>query len=143
MARFDTLFPVALLVCLHDRNGHWYRAVDRLPAPWPGARFRTIGGPRPQHDAVLIADALEERRLDALHRARERCRRPVADVTTPPYYVTYSRDEQGVWLARSASVAGCHTHGHTLAEAKARIREALEVALDRNVAASEIIHVQE
>lgn len=42
------------------------------------------------------------------------------------YRVIYERDPQsGWWLARVPRVAGCHTQGRTVAEARRRIREAL------------------
>ena len=44
--------------------------------------------------------------------------------------VYFERDESGAWLARVPSVKGCHTYGRTLAQARARIREALSVWVD-------------
>jgi predicted RNase H-like HicB family nuclease len=41
------------------------------------------------------------------------------------YTVTYERDEKGLWVAQVKGVAGCHTQGRTLAQARERIREAL------------------
>jgi predicted RNase H-like HicB family nuclease len=41
------------------------------------------------------------------------------------YTVIYERDEKGLWVAHIKDLAGCHTQGRTLAQARARIREAL------------------
>jgi predicted RNase H-like HicB family nuclease len=46
------------------------------------------------------------------------------------YHVKYTRDESGWWQASVHGVAGCHTQGKTLAEAKLRIREALMLFVD-------------
>jgi predicted RNase H-like HicB family nuclease len=47
------------------------------------------------------------------------------------FKVIYERDEDGLWVASIPSVPGCHTQGRTIAQARRRVREALEVALDR------------
>jgi predicted RNase H-like HicB family nuclease len=44
---------------------------------------------------------------------------------TKTYTVTYERDDKGFWVARVKGVAGCHTQGRTIAQARDRIREAL------------------
>jgi len=41
------------------------------------------------------------------------------------YRVVYERDESGWWHVRVPAVAGCHTQGRTVEEARRRIREAL------------------
>jgi predicted RNase H-like HicB family nuclease len=41
------------------------------------------------------------------------------------YTVTYDRDEKGLWVAHVKGIAGCHTQGRTIAQARERIREAL------------------
>jgi predicted RNase H-like HicB family nuclease len=41
------------------------------------------------------------------------------------YTVTYERDEKGLWVANVRGIAGCHTQGRTIAQARDRIREAL------------------
>jgi predicted RNase H-like HicB family nuclease len=41
------------------------------------------------------------------------------------YRVTYERDPAGWWVASVRDIAGCHTQGRTLAQARRRIREAL------------------
>jgi predicted RNase H-like HicB family nuclease len=41
------------------------------------------------------------------------------------YTVTYERDEKGLWVAHVKGVAGCHTQGRTIAQARERIRETL------------------
>lgn len=46
------------------------------------------------------------------------------------YTVRYERDEAGFWVARIATVPGCHTQGRTLEQARRRIREALSVCVD-------------
>ena len=50
---------------------------------------------------------------------------------TRRYTVTYDRDGSGMWLAQVKGVAGCHTQGRTIAQARARIREALALFDDR------------
>ncbi|MGO9838564.1 MAG: type II toxin-antitoxin system HicB family antitoxin [Polyangiaceae bacterium] len=44
---------------------------------------------------------------------------------TKTYTVTYERDERGLWVAHVKGIAGCHTQGRTIAQARDRIREAL------------------
>lgn len=52
------------------------------------------------------------------------------------YRVTFQRDtDSGWWLARVPSVAGCHTQGRTVGEARRRIREALGLFVDDAAAA--------
>lgn len=51
------------------------------------------------------------------------------------FKVVYERDEEGWWVASIPDVPGCHTQGKSLAQARKRIREALEIALDRPDAA--------
>ena len=46
---------------------------------------------------------------------------------TKTYRVVFERDEAGLWTARVPGVAGCHTQGRTLAQARERIREALSL----------------
>jgi predicted RNase H-like HicB family nuclease len=46
---------------------------------------------------------------------------------TKTYTVTYERDEKGLWFAQVKGVAGCHTQGRTIAQARERIREALSL----------------
>ena len=41
------------------------------------------------------------------------------------YTVSYERDEKGLWVEHVKGVAGCHTQGRTIAQARDRIREAL------------------
>jgi len=41
------------------------------------------------------------------------------------YTITYERDEKGLWVAHVKGIAGCHTQGRTIAQARDRIREAL------------------
>ena len=41
------------------------------------------------------------------------------------YTVAYERDEKGLWVAHVKGIAGCHTQGRTIAQARDRIREAL------------------
>jgi predicted RNase H-like HicB family nuclease len=44
---------------------------------------------------------------------------------TKTYAVIYERDEKGLWVAHVKGIAGCHTQGRTIAQARDRIREAL------------------
>ena len=41
------------------------------------------------------------------------------------YHITYERDESGWWVATVKELNGCHTQGRTIAQARARIREAM------------------
>jgi predicted RNase H-like HicB family nuclease len=41
------------------------------------------------------------------------------------YRVVYERDESGHWIATVRGVAGCHSYGRSISEARARVREAL------------------
>lgn len=45
------------------------------------------------------------------------------------YTVRYERDEAKLWVATVLGVAGVHTQGRSLAEARRRIREALALAV--------------
>ncbi len=45
------------------------------------------------------------------------------------YTVDYERDEAGWWIARVPGVAGVHSNGRTIAEARRRVREALGLAI--------------
>jgi len=47
------------------------------------------------------------------------------------YKAIFERDESGSWLARIPSVRGCHSYGRTLEQARARLREALGLWIDR------------
>ena len=47
------------------------------------------------------------------------------------YTAILERDESGSWLARIPSVRGCHSYGRTLEQARARLREALGLWIDR------------
>jgi predicted RNase H-like HicB family nuclease len=46
------------------------------------------------------------------------------------YKVRYERDEDGWWIARVVGVAGVHSNGRTIDEARRRVREALSLAVD-------------
>jgi predicted RNase H-like HicB family nuclease len=46
------------------------------------------------------------------------------------YVVTYELDGDGWWVAEVQGVAGCHTQGKTIEEARERIREALQAWFD-------------
>jgi predicted RNase H-like HicB family nuclease len=46
------------------------------------------------------------------------------------YVVDYERDEGEWWVASVRSVAGCHTQGRTIREARRRIRQALGLFVD-------------
>ena len=43
------------------------------------------------------------------------------------YRVVYERDESGWWHVRVPAVAGCHTQGRTVEQARRSIREALSL----------------
>lgn len=55
--------------------------------------------------------------------------------TEKVYTVKYERDESGWWVAQVAEVPAAITQGRSLAEARRRVREALAVALDDDLAA--------
>jgi predicted RNase H-like HicB family nuclease len=42
----------------------------------------------------------------------------------------FERDATGWWVASVPSVAGCHTQGRTLAQARERLKEALAVSVE-------------
>ncbi len=46
------------------------------------------------------------------------------------YRVVLERDESGAWIATVPAVAGCHSYGRSLVEAKRRVREALALWVD-------------
>ena len=46
------------------------------------------------------------------------------------YKVVFQRDEDGWWIARVRGVAGVHSNGRTIEEARRRVREALALAVD-------------
>jgi predicted RNase H-like HicB family nuclease len=56
---------------------------------------------------------------------------------TKTYRVVFERDEAGLWTARIRGIAGCHTQGRTLAQARERIREALSL-FDEHAQAAEL-----
>jgi predicted RNase H-like HicB family nuclease len=58
------------------------------------------------------------------------------------YHVVYERDESGWWHARVPAVAGCHTQGRTVDEARRRIREALGLFVDDAETASLKDHIK-
>jgi predicted RNase H-like HicB family nuclease len=48
------------------------------------------------------------------------------------YEAKIERDEDGWWVASVPSVDGCHTQGKTIAQARERIQEALELCLEES-----------
>ena len=52
------------------------------------------------------------------------------------YRVIYERDESGAWIVDIPDVAGCHTHGRTIEQARERIREALSACVPPKTAAA-------
>jgi predicted RNase H-like HicB family nuclease len=48
---------------------------------------------------------------------------------TMEYLVIFEQDEDGVWVASVPDLKGCNTQGDTLDEAKANIKEAMELYL--------------
>src|SRR5262245_37616399 len=58
------------------------------------------------------------------------------------YKVTYERDEDGWWVATVTNLAGCHSQGRSIAQARERIREAMELCdVPATVKLDEEIHV--
>jgi predicted RNase H-like HicB family nuclease len=47
--------------------------------------------------------------------------------TMRTYRVIYERDEDGWWVAEVPEVAGCHTQGRTIEQARERILDALSL----------------
>ena len=45
--------------------------------------------------------------------------------------VTYERDEDGWWVATANEIAGCHTQGRSIGQARQRFIEALGLFVDR------------
>jgi predicted RNase H-like HicB family nuclease len=54
------------------------------------------------------------------------------------YVVDLERDEDGVWVAAVRGVRGCHTQGRSIRQAMSRVREALAVCVDEDVASDEL-----
>jgi len=46
------------------------------------------------------------------------------------YRVVMRKDESGTWIVHVPSVAGCHTYGRSIRQAKTREREALSLFVD-------------
>jgi predicted RNase H-like HicB family nuclease len=46
------------------------------------------------------------------------------------YNVIYERDPEGLWVATVSGIAGCHTQGRTIEQARGRAREAIQACLD-------------
>jgi predicted RNase H-like HicB family nuclease len=58
-------------------------------------------------------------------------RATVAPVAGPEVYVAvYELDDNGKWFVSAPEVPGAHSHGRTLARARANIREAIGLVLD-------------
>lgn len=57
----------------------------------------------------------------------------LTEVNAPKSYVAvFAHDaDEHVWLVHIKGIAGCHTYGRTIRQAESRIREALEVWLNR------------
>ena len=54
--------------------------------------------------------------------------------------VKYEQDKAGLWVADIPAVAGCHTQGRTIEQARERIREALAALVgDREAARAELV----
>jgi predicted RNase H-like HicB family nuclease len=54
------------------------------------------------------------------------------------YEVVYERDEAGYWVATAKGVAGVHTQGRTIAQARERIREALSL-VDKHAGSAALV----
>ena len=61
---------------------------------------------------------------------------------TSTYHVDYERDESGHWIATVRDVAGCHSYGRSIDEARRRVREALATAVDDAEVAALTDHVK-
>ena len=59
-------------------------------------------------------------------------------IASNDYHVDYERDRAGWWVASVRGVAGCHTQGRTVDEARRRIREALSLFID-NAASADLV----
>lgn len=46
------------------------------------------------------------------------------------YTAVYERDPDGRWVVEVAEVAGCHSYGRTIRQARERVREALSLFID-------------
>lgn len=58
------------------------------------------------------------------------------------YTVTYERDSDGWWVAEVAEIPECHTQGKSIAQARERIREAMELYdVPRSVTLDEVIRL--
>lgn len=51
-------------------------------------------------------------------------------VAMTTYTAVFQRDATGWWYVTVPALAGCHTQGRTLGQARTRIREALALWLD-------------
>lgn len=59
------------------------------------------------------------------------------------YTAIYKRDtDDDAWLVHIGEVAGCHTYGRTLAQARERIREALGLFVDDAESAEIVDHIE-
>lgn len=58
------------------------------------------------------------------------------------YRVDYERDESGHWIATVRGVAGVHSYGRTIEEARRRVREALSTAVSDAGSAAFADHVK-
>ena len=54
----------------------------------------------------------------------------MAESIMSTFHVVYERDESGWWVASVRELAGCHTQGRTVDEARRRIREAMALFVD-------------
>ncbi len=63
--------------------------------------------------------------------------------TTYQYTVVFDRDEDGVYIATVPALQGCHSFGHTLAEAEKNIQEAILCYLEGLREVGEEIPVEE
>jgi predicted RNase H-like HicB family nuclease len=63
--------------------------------------------------------------------------------TKKTYTVTYERDADGWWVAEVKELPECHTQGKSIAQARDRIREAMELFdVPRSVELEEIIQLK-
>ena len=57
--------------------------------------------------------------------------------TIEGHTVRYERDERGFWVADVVGISGCHSQGRSIAQARARIREALGLFVEDAEAAGQ------
>jgi len=54
------------------------------------------------------------------------------------YAVDLERDEAGWWVVSARGVSGCHAQGRSIRQALSRMREALSVCVDEDIASGQL-----